>query len=371
MLRLAAATGRREVPWADTVVYELHVRGFTAAHPAVPEELRGTYAGLAHPAVVEHLVGLGVTAVELLPVHQFVSEPSCCAAAWSTTGATTRSASSHRTPPTRPPAPAASRWASSRDDGPGAARGRHRGACSTSSTTTPPKWRHGPTLRRRGLDNAAYYRLLARGRYVDVTGCGNTLDLRQPRALALVIDSLRYWVAGDARRRFPLRPGPGPGPGQHDAFDSPGPSWPSSSRTRCCPRSSSSPSRGTSGRAATSSGGFPAPWAEWNDRFRDTVRESWLGGHGAASGSGVRDLGLPRCPARRTCSRRRSRPAGLGQLRHRPRRLHPARPGVLRAQAQRGQRRGQPRRHATTTAAGTAASRDRPTTRTCWRCAAG
>jgi isoamylase len=96
-------------PWNDTVIYEAHVKGATMRHPDVPEELRGTYAGIAHPAFVEHLVGLGVTAVELLPVHQFVHDGTCSPGACGTTGATTRSASSPRTTSTATAASPASR----------------------------------------------------------------------------------------------------------------------------------------------------------------------------------------------------------------------------------------------------------------------
>ena len=107
---------RPNTAWEDTIIYELHVRGFTARHPDIPADLRGTYAGLAHPAAISYLKELGITAVELLPIHHFVSEPALQRRGRRTTGATTRSASSPRTPPT-PPTPAgsaATRCASSR-----------------------------------------------------------------------------------------------------------------------------------------------------------------------------------------------------------------------------------------------------------------
>ena len=97
VLRLGGTTGRRARPWHETVIYEAHVKGLTMRHPGVAAELRGTYAGLAHPAFIEHLQTLGVTAVELMPVHQFVHDRTSSSAACATTGATTRSATSRRT----------------------------------------------------------------------------------------------------------------------------------------------------------------------------------------------------------------------------------------------------------------------------------
>lgn len=104
---------RPKTPWPDSVLYELHVRGFTMRHPGIPERLRGTYAGLAHPAALEHLVRLGVTAVELLPVHQFAHEDHLVRRGCATTGATTPSATSRHTPAMPPPVPGGSRSASS------------------------------------------------------------------------------------------------------------------------------------------------------------------------------------------------------------------------------------------------------------------
>ena len=141
-----AATRRCGTRWRDTVIYELHVKGMTALHDRVPEELRGTYAGLATPAVIDYLRDLGVTAVELLPVHQFCTEPALARArAWSTTGATTRSASSPRTRLLRLRRP---RRAGHRvqADGQGVPRRPGSRSSSTWSTTTPP--RPAPTGRR-------------------------------------------------------------------------------------------------------------------------------------------------------------------------------------------------------------------------------
>ena len=262
--------------------------------PACPSELRGTYAGLAHPAALEHLVGLGVTTVELLPVHHFVSEPTLLRRGLDELlglqhARLLRAARRLLVGGRRAAQQVAEfkrRWCG-RCTPPGSR------CCSTSSTTTPP--RATPTARRcrwRGLDNAAYYRLRARPAATSTSPAAATRSTCATRArCAMVTDSLRYWVAGDARRRLPVRPRPGAGArhrrvrrGRHLPHRArPGPG--------AVPGQARSPSRGTSGPAATSSAASRAPWAEWNDRYRDTVRESWLGGHGAREpGGGVRDL---------------------------------------------------------------------------------
>ena len=183
-----------DVPWADTVVYELHVKGFTAAHPGVPEDLRGTYAGLAHPAAIEHLLPLGVTTVELLPVHQLRSEPRCCAAGptnywgyntlgffaphagYSARGARGEQVSEFRD----------------------MVRALHAAGIEVLLDVvynhTAEGGADGPTLSWRGLDNAAYYRLAGGRRYVDSPAAAtpSTSGTRAP--CAMVTDSLRYWV---------------------------------------------------------------------------------------------------------------------------------------------------------------------------------
>ena len=209
--------------------------GFTAAHPGVPDDLRGTYAGLAHPAAVEHLVGLGVTTVELLPVHHFASEPDAAArAAGRTTGATTRSASSRRTPATRRPARAAQQVTEFRDDGAGAARRRARGrARRRLQPHRGGRRRRADAVLARAGQRGVLPAAGRRRRYVDVTGCGNTLDLRHPRTLAMVMDSLRYWVQEmhvDGFR-FDLAPALARGT---DRSSGTAPSSACSRRTRCC-----------------------------------------------------------------------------------------------------------------------------------------
>ena len=279
------------VPWADTVVYEAHVKGLTARHPDVPEHLRGTYAGLAHPAVVEHLVSLGVTTVELLPVQQVASEPTLLRrgrsnywgyntlgffsphAGYSSSGARGQQVTEFRD----------------------MVRALHAAGLEVVLDVvynhTAEGGSDGPTLAWRGLDNTAYYRLVGGRRYLDVTGCGNTLDLRHPRTLAMVTDSLRYWVEEmhvDGFR-FDLAPALARA---DDGFEANGTFLSVVAQDPVLRRVKLVAEPWDVGPGGYQLGAFPAPWAEWNDRFRDTVRDSWLGGHrgGRSHTGGVRDL---------------------------------------------------------------------------------
>ncbi|HEY0238795.1 MAG TPA: alpha-amylase family glycosyl hydrolase, partial [Friedmanniella sp.] len=183
------------VPLSDSVIYELHVKGFTRLHPLVPEHLRGTYSGLAYPAVIAHLKSLGVTAVELLPVHQFVSEPFLISRGLSNYwGYNTLGFF----------APHAA-YGSVGTLGQQVDEFKHMvSALHTAGIEvildvvynhTGEGGHEGPTLSFRGLDHLGYYRLTAdRRNDYDVTGCGNSVDTSEPGVLRLVLDSLRYWV---------------------------------------------------------------------------------------------------------------------------------------------------------------------------------
>ncbi|MDD7940470.1 glycogen debranching protein GlgX [Actinomycetospora lutea] len=275
-----APTSRPAVPWADTVIYETHVRDLTKLHPDVPEHLRGTYAGVAHPAVVDHLVALGVTTVELLPVFAHTSEPSLLA----------RGRTNHwgySTLAYLAPHPG---YASS----PGREEQEFRAMVATLHAAglevvldvvfnhTCEGAADGPSLSWRGLDAAGWYALDARGRDVDVTGCGNTLDAASPLVRALVVDSLRHWVAtmGVDGFRFDLASTLGRPRG--GAFD---PTTPLLGEIADDPvlaqvKLIAEPWDATG--EGYQVGGFPAPWAEWNGRFRDGVRDFWRG-HGPLS----------------------------------------------------------------------------------------
>ncbi len=186
-------------PLADSIIYEVHVKGFTMQHPDVPAALRGTYAGLAHPAALQHLVDLGVTAVELLPVHHSVTEPSVHAHGlvnywgYNTLGFF---------------APHAAYSAAVRAGRPGGQVAEFKSMVQALHAAglevildvvfnhTAEAGAEGPTLSFRGLDNTHYYRLDPSdpARYVDTTGCGNSLDADSVVVLRLIMDSLRYWV---------------------------------------------------------------------------------------------------------------------------------------------------------------------------------
>ncbi|MCW2549947.1 MAG: glycogen debranching enzyme GlgX [Mycobacterium sp.] len=252
------------IPWSETAIYELHVKGFTQLHPAVPPALRGTYAGLAQPAVIEHLVSLGVTAVELLPVQAHVSESRLLAHGQTNYWG-------YNTIGYFAPHPG---YAASDDpvsEFRAMVRQLHEAGLEVILDVvynhTAEGGEEGPTLSFRGLDNASYYRLRPgdRRRYLDPTGCGNTLDLSAAPVLALVLDSLRYWVSEmhvDGFRfdltstlmrdsAFVEAVGQDPLLREVKLIAEP---WDMSGYDL---------------------GGFPSPWAEWNDQYRDTLRGTW------------------------------------------------------------------------------------------------
>ena len=279
---------RPGVPWSDTVVYELHVRGFTKLHPAVPEPLRGTYAGLAHPDAVGHLGDLGVTTIELLPVQQFASEPALLARGRSNYWGYNPLAffAPHG------PYAAATGPAERVREFQTMVRDLHRAGLEVVLDVvynhTCEAGPDGPTRSWRGLADGAYYRHRPGGAYDDVTGCGNSLDLMSPRCLQMVADSLRYWVEvmHVDGFRFDLAPTLARGSA---GFDAAGGFLTVVGQDPVLSRVKLIAEPWDLGPGGYVLGGFPAPWVEWNDRFRDTVRETWLGRHGHAHGS-VRDL---------------------------------------------------------------------------------
>ena len=288
---------RPRVPWVDTVVYEAHVRGLTRRHPDVPQELRGTYAGLAHPAVVEHLLRLGVTSLELLPVHAHVDEPALVRRGrtnywgYNTLGFF---APQHRyaTAAARAAGPAAV-LAELRD----AVAGLHAAGLEVLLDVvfnhTCEGNQDGPVFTFKGLDHAGYYLIDGGGASVDVTGCGNSLDFRNPRVVQLALDSLRYWVQafGIDGFRFDLAPTLARGP---RGFD---PDHPFLVAARADPVLADTKLVAEPwdvGPHGWRTGQFPPPFSEWNDRFRDAVRTFWLADAGRLStgghAHGVRDL---------------------------------------------------------------------------------
>ena len=271
---------RPGTPWERTVIYECHVKGMTMLHPDVPERLRGTYLGLCSDPVVTHLRSLGVTAVELLPVHQQASEPRLARLGlvnyWG------YSPIAYFAPDVRfaseAPAGAVAEFKTM-------VRRFHEAGLEVLLDVvynhTAEGGANGPTLSFRGIDNTSYYRLEhgPPARYVDYTGCGNTLDLRCGPALDLVLDSLRYWV--EEMRVDGFRFDIAPVLARADpAFD---PAAPFFERVRRDPllagvKLIAEPwDLGPDGYQL---GRFPAGWAEWNGKFRDGVRRFWRGDAG-------------------------------------------------------------------------------------------
>lgn len=272
---------RPEIPWHDTVVYEAHVKGLTQLCPHIPEDLRGTYAGLGHPKVIEYLQQLGITSVELLPVQEFIQDQILL----------DRGLTNY--------------WGYN-TIGFFAPEGRYSASGTLGSQVNEFKtmvkslhnaglevildvvYNHtaegnhfGPTLSFRGVDNQAYYRLQTDypRYYFDYTGTGNSLNIAHPSALRLVMDSLRYWVEEmhvdgfrfdltatllrgshevELRGAFLQAVGQDPVLSQVKLIAEP---W-------------------DLGEGGYQVGAFPPPWSEWNDRYRDSVREYWRGDPG-------------------------------------------------------------------------------------------
>jgi glycogen operon protein len=266
-------------PWGNTLIYEAHVRGLTRQHPEIPETLRGTYAALGHPVMVDYLRRLGITAIELLPIAHFASEPRLLQLGLSNYWGYNPFALWAVDP----------RYASGQDgltplqEFQQAVKNLHAAGIEVLLDVvfnhTAELDAIGPTISLRGIDNASYYWLDEQGDYQNWTGCGNTLNLHHPQVMAWALDALRYWVqvCHVDGFRFDLAPVLGRTPDyQRDA--------PLFEAIRACPVLSqvkliAEPwDIGPNGYQV---GHFPAPFAEWNDRFRDTARRYWL--HGALS----------------------------------------------------------------------------------------
>jgi glycogen operon protein len=272
--------GRPGTPLADSVIYEAHVKGLTKQLRGVPPHLRGTYAGLAHEATVAHLTDLGVTAVELLPVHAFANERRLVkqglANYWgyNTVG--------FFAPHMQYATLGAQRGGPQAvlDEFKGMVRLLHEAGIEVILDVvynhTAEEGRDGPTLSFRGIDNSTYYRQDDSGRYLDMTGCGNTLDHSREAVQRLVLDSVRYWAEEVRIDGFRFDLAVTLGRDEHGTYS---PDSPLLTALRDDPALA-----GTKliaepwdvGLGGWQTGGMPDGWSEWNDRYRDTVRDFWL-----------------------------------------------------------------------------------------------
>ena len=275
---------RPKTPWQQTIIYEAHVRGFTLRNEAIPLEERGTYKALGHPSVIDYLHRLGVTALELLPIHHSLTEVNVKAR--------------HRT----------NHWGYN----PVAFSAPHRSYASTDNPIkelqdaidalhaagievildvvynhTAEEGKHGPTYSFRGIDNKTFYRSVVDDFYEDVTGCGNTIDTRRPFVTRMIIDSLHWWsqVIGVDGFRFDLATALAR---SSQGIDTHGPLI---SAIAADPilrdRKIIAEPWDTAGYSL---GDFPHPWREWNDAYRDAVRQFWLADSARGHSNGVSDL---------------------------------------------------------------------------------
>ena len=283
---------RPHVPWDRTVIYEAHVRGLTAQLPGVPEHLRGTYAGLAHPVTIEHLKSLGVTTLELLPIHAIGDEPFLLERGL-------RNYWGYSTLGFLAPEP---RYATreAQDRGAGAVLDEVRGMvqllhAAGIEVILDVVYNHtceggddGPTLSWRGLDNPLYYLHdgLQPARLADVTGTGNSLDFRRTRVIQLTLDSLRYWAdsIGVDGFRFDLATTLGR---EASEFNPRHPFFVAVATDPVLSQVKMITEPWDVGPGGWRTGQFPAPFADWNDRFRNAVRSFWLADPAARVAGGV------------------------------------------------------------------------------------
>jgi isoamylase len=273
-----AGDQRLRTPYHETLIYEAHVRGLTLCHPGVPPELRGSYAGLASPAVIEHLQRLGVTAIELMPVHQAVPEPQLAERGltnywgYNTIGFF---APHHGYASGTVPHGQVAEFKSM-------VKTLHQAGIEVILDVvynhTAESAALGPTLSFRGIDNAAYYRLADEDPsvYLDYTGCGNSLNVRHPHTLQLIMDSLRYWIDDMHVDGFRFDLASALARELHDvdrlsAFFDLVQQDPLVSQVKLIAEP------WDVGEGGYQVGKFPPLWTEWNGKYRDTVRDYWRG----------------------------------------------------------------------------------------------
>jgi glycogen operon protein len=283
-----------DLPWRKTVLYEAHVRGLTKLHPDVPEELRGTYGGVSHPAVIRHLRELGVTAVQLLPVHEYVEAGYL----------KDRGLGNFWGYDTLAFFAPAQRYA--RDRSPGGAvrefkemvKALHANGIEVILDVV---YNHtcegnhlGPTLSLRGIDNATYYWLMPEARYyLDFSGTGNSLRAAHPETARLIVDSLRYWVNEMHVDGFRFDLASTLGRVDGGTFDPQAPIFQiiAQDPVLSCVKLIAEP--WDLGLGGYHPGNFPTPFREWNGKFRDAIRRYWKGDENLASELGYRLSGSP------------------------------------------------------------------------------
>jgi isoamylase len=266
------------IPWHETIIYELHVKGFTKLHPEVPSELRGTYAGLSNPSVIEYLRSLGITTVELMPIHHFVADRHLVERGL--TNYWGYNSIGYFAPDVRYAA--------------GKGLGDQVNEFKTLVKTLHAAglevildvvYNHtaegnhlGPTLCFRGIDNSSYYRLVAdKPRYyMDYTGCGNTLNMTSPNTLQLIMDSLRYWVVEMHVDGFRFDLAAALARELHEV-DRLGAFFDIIHQDPVLSQVKLIAEPWDLGEGGYQVGNFPRQWSEWNGKYRDTVRDYWRG----------------------------------------------------------------------------------------------
>ncbi len=287
---------RPSVPWHKTLLYELHVKGFTARHPEIPENIRGTYGGLAHPASINYLKKLGITTVELMPVHQFIHDQHLVERGlrnywgYNSIG---YFAPHNEYAAEIEPAKVAFEFKSM-------VKAMHTAGIEVVIDVVynhTAEGNHlGPVLSFKGIDNAYYYKTVEgdRRHYMDYTGCGNSLNMRNPQTLQLLMDSLRYWVQEMHVDGFRFDLASALARELHDvdrlsAFFDLIHQDPVISQVKLIAEP------WDVGEGGYQVGNFPVVWSEWNGRYRDCVRDFWRGqeqtpGETAARITGSADL---------------------------------------------------------------------------------
>jgi glycogen operon protein len=266
-------------PWDETVLYEAHVKGLTKLMPGVREDLRGTYAGLASDAAIGHLVDLGVTAIELLPIHHIVNETHLHDhGLWNHWGYSTVGFFA----PYSGYAATGTRGEQVRELK-GMVKALHRAGIEVILDVvynhTAESGLLGPSLMFRGLDNAVYYRLDPTDprRYRDTTGCGNAVDVSDPDVLRLVLDSLRYWALECHVDGFRFDLATTLGRDREGRFSAWAPFFTAIHQDPVLSRVKLIAEPWDVGEGGYQVGGYPVFWSEWNGKYRDTMRDFWRG----------------------------------------------------------------------------------------------